>query len=132
MNQERRLESLEEILEELSLLSRDHVIIVEGPRDREALEDLGIYGEMMAVQSEGGPLKVSETIYGAGKEAVILTDWDHKGETIADELKRNLSALCVHFDRNIRARLRDVCVKDIKDVESLPALYRRLSSMKEE
>jgi len=132
MNQEKRLEALEEALEELSSLSEDHIIIVEGMKDRGALADLGISGETIAVQSEGGPLKVSEKVCASGKEAVILTDWDHKGEQIADELKRDLSALCVRFDTRIRSRLRDVCVKDIKDVESLPALYRRLSSQKEE
>lgn len=132
MNQEKRLELLEKNLEELSILSSDHIIIVEGPKDKEALSYLGICGDMVAVQSEGGPLRVSETICAAGKNAVILTDWDHKGDVIADELKRNLSAMCVHFDTQIRARLKDVCVKDIKDVESLPALYRRLSSTKEE
>lgn len=131
MKPEKRLEILESVLEELSILS-DHVIIVEGPKDKEALTDLCISGEMIAVQSEGGPLKISETICAEGKRAVILTDWDRKGESIADELKRNLSALCVHFDTQIRTRLIDVCVKDIKDVESLPALYRRLSSQKEE
>ena len=132
MNEEKRLELLEKNLEELSLLAYDHVMIVEGPRDKEALAELCISGEMMAVQSEGGPLRISEKVCALGKKAVILTDWDHKGDIIADELKRNLSSLCIHFDTQIRARLRDVCVKDIKDVESLPALYRRLSSQKEE
>ena len=131
MNQEKRLEALEEILEELSSMSEDHVMIVEGMKDREALADLGISGNIIAVQSEGGPLRVSEAVRVSGKDAVILTDWDQKGEQIADELKRDLSALCVRFDTRIRSRLRDVCVKDIKDVESLPALYRRLSSQKE-
>jgi len=132
MNQEKRLEALEEVLEELSVMSEDQVIIVEGMKDREALNDLGISGNIIAVQSEGGPLRVSEAVCASGKGAVILTDWDQKGEQIADELKRDLSALCVRFDTRIRSRLRDVCVKDIKDVESLPALYRRLSSQKEE
>jgi dTMP kinase len=132
MNPEKRLEVLEEVLEELSDLSADHTIIVEGKKDREALADLGISGDVVAVQSGGGPLRISETVRAAGRKAVILTDWDAKGERIADELGRALSSLCVTFDGQIRARLKDVCVKDIKDVESLPALYRRLSSMKGE
>ena len=128
MNAEHRLEAIEEILEYLDLLSDSTIILVEGINDKKALTSLGIRKPMIAVQSEGGPLKASEKVYESSANAVILTDWDDKGNVIAEELRRNLSSLSVHYDINTRSRLGELCVKDIKDVESLPILHRRLAS----
>ena len=45
---------------------------------------------------------------------------------MAKDLSEQLSALCISYDMNIRKDLRDICIKDIKDVESLHSLYVRL------
>ena len=127
MNNEQRLEMLDMIMEELRELATDHVIIVEGINDKRSLKTLGIDANFMMVQQEGGPIRIAESVYERKCKAVILTDWDEKGDTIAVELKRNLSSLCVPFNMSIRSRLKDICVKDIKDVESLDSLYERLS-----
>lgn len=126
MRSEKRLDDLNAVIEELSELPDDHTIVVEGINDRKALNSLGILKDIVMVQSEGGPLKISERLHSGGRKAVILTDWDRKGENIASELKRNLYSLCVPFDLSIRSRLKDLSVKDIKDVESLPSLRDRL------
>ena len=128
MNPEHRLEAIEEILEYLDLLPENTMILVEGINDKKALMSLGIRKQMIAVQSEGGPLKASEKVYERKADAIILTDWDDKGKIIAEELRRNLSSLSVRYDINIRDKLGELCVKDIKDVESLPILHRRLMS----
>lgn len=122
-----RLEAIESVLNEMDELPEDWVIVVEGLRDRKALETLGLHREMIMVQSEGGPLRISEHLYRNDLKAVILTDWDDKGEKIAMELKRNLSSLCVPFDLTARTRLKDLSIKDIKDVESLDSLWDRLT-----
>jgi Small primase-like proteins (Toprim domain) len=127
MNDEQRLEMLNGIIEELRELAIDHTIIVEGIKDKRSLTSLGLDAAFLMVQQEGGPIKVSEMIYEKKGKAVILTDWDDKGDIIAAELKRNLSALCVPFDISVRSRLKDICVKDIKDVESIDSLHERLS-----
>ena len=80
------------------------------------------------VQREGGPLKAAETLFDNGGGAVILTDWDNKGDAIASDLEYHMKALGVRYDRDIRERLRRLCQKDIKDIESLDSLYGRLSS----
>ena len=126
MNNEQRLEVLEGILEDLSEMS-GYTIIVEGINDKKALTALGVNLKMVMVQQEGGPIKVSERLYENKEKAIIMTDWDDKGNTIAKELERNLASLCVPFDNSIRSRLKDICVKDIKDVESLYSLYLRIS-----
>jgi len=127
MDPEHRLEGIEQILEELDLMPDNTVVLVEGINDKKALSTLGIRKRMIAVQSEGGPLRASEKVYEMKANAVILTDWDDKGETIAEELRRNLASLSVRYDNNMRSKLGELCVKDIKDIESLPILHRRLT-----
>ena len=128
MNDEERLQEINEVLSELSELAMDRILLVEGPRDKDALNALGIIGRTYMVQSEGGPLKASEFVAENGNKAVILTDWDRKGGTIASDLSRNLSALGAEYDTSIRSRLSMLCKKYIKDVESLDSLVERMTS----
>ena len=99
----------------------------EGIKDRRALEPLVGEFECFMVQREGGPLRAAEYVSEQGKRAIILTDWDNKGEYLAYELESQLKALCVPFDSSIRKRLADLCRKDIKDIESLNSMYKRLT-----
>jgi 5S rRNA maturation endonuclease (ribonuclease M5) len=118
---------MEKAVSELMELSEDHIILVEGKKDVRALTALGLGdAEMYEVQSGGGPLRAAETVFESGRKAVIMTDWDTRGNMLADELGRQLSALCVDYDSDIRYKLGIVCKKDIKDIESLPKLYSRL------
>ena len=126
MNNADRLERLNEILDELSEMCEERVLIIEGPKDRMAMSLLGVNADMINVQSEGGPLKAAEKIYGEGRSAVIMTDWDKKGDEIANDLERSLSSLCVKYDTSLRSRLRRICGNEIYDVESLPSFYCRL------
>lgn len=127
MNDEERLREIELVLDDLSDLSKDHVILVEGLKDKRALEALRINGDVFMIQSEGGPMKASEYAADHGRKAVILTDWDRKGGAIARELGTQLASLGVEFDLSVRARLSSLCKKYVKDVESLDSLVSRLS-----
>lgn len=129
MNDRERLEMIDAILDELSEMSGSRVILIEGKKDREALTRLIGDFRCIMVQKEGGPLRAAERLFEDGDEAVILTDWDNKGEAIAAELEHHLKALGVRYDSDIRDRLGKVCRKDIKDIESLDSLYERLSSL---
>ncbi len=126
MNDEERLERLDEILDRIQSMASDHVVLVEGKNDRKALSELGLSLETIEIQKDGGPLRAAEMVYERGKRAIILTDWDDRGDRWAKDLSEQLSALCVPYDLTIRRDLRDVCIKDIKDVESLHSLYGRL------
>jgi len=126
MNNEERLEKLNVILDELSEMCASRILLVEGPKDRMAMSLLGINTEMISVQAEGGPLKVSEKLYEMKKGAVIMTDWDRTGDEIANDLERSLSSLCVRYDVTIRSKLRWICGNEIYDIESLPSFYCRL------
>ncbi|MCL1978601.1 MAG: dTMP kinase, partial [Methanomassiliicoccaceae archaeon] len=128
MNDEERLVEIKEVLEELIELSKDHIILVEGPKDKKVLRSLGIEGGIFMIQSEGGPMKAAEYVSRLGSKAVILTDWDRRGGTIARELERQISSLGSEYDSGIRAKLSFLCKKYIKDVESLDTMMERLSA----
>ena len=126
MNDDERLRRFDEILDRIQSMSSDHVILVEGKNDRRSLLDLNLSLDTIEVQRDGGPLRAAEMVYESGKKAIILTDWDDRGDRLAKDLSEQLSALCISYDTNIRKDLRDICIKDIKDVESLHSLYVRL------
>lgn len=126
LNDDERLRRLDEILDRIQSMSSDYVILVEGKNDRRSLLDLNLSLDTIEVQRDGGPLRAAEMVYESGKKAIILTDWDDRGDRLAKDLSEQLSALCISYDMNIRKDLRDICIKDIKDVESLHSLYVRL------
>lgn len=129
MNDEERLELLEEVLERLSAMTPDHVILIEGDKDIRALKKAGIHGDFFAIQSEGGPVRAAEYVYSKGKKAVILTDWDKRGERIAEAVAGQLSALSVRYDTSVRKDLSALSKKYIKDVESMDSMLARLYDM---
>ena len=130
MNDSERFELLEEILDELQDMISTHIALIEGNKDRRALDNLGLQDlRTIEVQREGGPLRAAEMISETKMKAIILTDWDDRGNRLEQDLKKQLDALCVGYDTEIRSRLRDICIKNIKDVESLDSLYRRLETV---
>jgi len=127
MNDEERLENFGEVLDRLEELSFDHVILVEGNKDVSALSNLGISGDIFCVQSGGGPVKAAEYVWRSGKEAVILTDWDGRGGSLAHQLRENLRSLGVGYDDSIRSDLAFLTRVYSKDVESLDSIMILLS-----
>ncbi len=126
MTEEERLEAIQVLLERISDLSVDHVLVIEGKKDREALNSLGISGDMFLVQSSGGPVCAAEYIESHGGKAVILTDWDRRGDTLCQQISE-MTGNSPEVDTQIRRELAGLCRMYIKDVESLDALYGMLS-----
>lgn len=120
------LEQLTRVLEELESRSDEVVLLVEGKRDRGALNLLGVWGEIIQVQSSDGILGIAEDLALRQKKAIILTDWDRKGGQLCLLLKNALKANSVQFEANTRSRLVHIVSGEIKDVESLPSFFSRL------
>lgn len=127
MNDSDRLEAIDKVLEDLSMMSNDHVILVEGMNDERSLRSLGIDGLFRRIQSEGGPARVAEQVYNSGMKAIILTDWDRKGGILSKEMSSQLSSLGIAYDTSLRKRLAILCSGYIKDVESLDQMVGRLN-----
>lgn len=120
------LEQLTIILEELESRPEDVVLLVEGKRDRGALNLLGVRGEIVQVQTSDGILGIAEDLALRSKKAIILTDWDRKGGQLCLLLKNALKANSVEHEAHTRSRLVHIVSGEIKDVESLPSFYSRL------
>ena len=123
-----RLEEILRLLEDLRALAADHVLIVEGKKDCAALEVLSIQGDMYQMQTGGGAVGAVEYVEAHGGKAVILTDWDRKGEELAARLEELLGQGNPSVDTRIRRELRRLCRMYIKDTESLDTLVRNLSA----
>lgn len=120
------LESLCEIMDELDKASRIMPIIVEGLKDRMALRSLGVNGHIIVMNDGNSILSTCENLAKEWSAAIIFTDWDQKGGELAHALEDSLHSCGVSYDSEYRASVSMLVKKDVKDVESLPALFRRL------
>ena len=77
------LEQLTTILEELETRPADVVLLVEGKRDRGAMNLLGVWGEIIQVQTSDGILRIAEVgpciVMGCG-----LAEKPHGREAVRD------------------------------------------------
>ena len=128
MSDEVRLEEILKVLGRLKELSADHVILVEGRKDREALAYLGISGDVFQIESSGGPSAAAEYVESRGGKAVILTDWDRRGGNLAAALRDILGRDNPDIDGSVREDLSRLSRHYIKDVEALDSLVDRLSA----
>jgi 5S rRNA maturation endonuclease (ribonuclease M5) len=120
-----RAERLWEVLEALREVNKAVPVIVEGKRDASALRRLGLVGEVITLHA-GKPIydfceEVSENYH----KVVILLDWDTKGEALSQKLGRNLKGHWEEF-APFREVLKMLCQKDVKDIEGIPKLLKRL------
>jgi dTMP kinase len=120
------LETLTETMEEMDEASRIMPIIVEGLKDKIALRSLGVNGHVVVLNDGSSVLATCEKLAREWSAVIIFTDWDQKGGELAAALADALSSLEVSFDTEYRASVSMLVKKDVKDVESLPALMRRL------
>ena len=123
------LETLEETLKELSEASKFIPIIVEGLKDRMALRSLGVNGHIVVLNDGESILRTCEKLADQWSALIIFTDWDQKGGELAHALADALRAMEVSYDTEYRASVSVLVKKDIKDVESLPTLMRRLQTL---
>ncbi len=121
-----RLEMLEELIQELQVLSdMGAIIIVEGRKDVESLRSLGIKGDIK-LSSQQPLIDITEQLSRCGKDIVILTDWDRKGGMVARKIIDYLQAYGIIPNTDIRGRIGFLVKKRIKDIESLSKYMGKL------
>jgi len=119
MNDKIKLEKIKDAIIEMKEITEDGgIVIVEGRKDEVSLSDLGIKNCLRL------PLNVpiftfSEFIAKQNRNVIIMTDWDDKGEKLAEKIKNNLENMDILPDLSFRERIKKLVCKDIKDVESL-------------
>ena len=119
---------LSRIVEELSsCVEQGMPILIEGKKDEEALNKLGINGNIIKVSGSGLKLfEVAEIAAKTSSKVIILTDFDRKGDILAKKLSEDIQSLGSHPDLNIRRNIIQITRKYIKDIESLPKHMKQL------
>ena len=121
MRTEQRLRALEDALLHLREHASGAGVIVEGIRDKEALEQLGIGGVHVAVH-RGRALETRIDEIAARSQAegwrrvIVLMDWDRTGGRLAERLRQGLAArvpLDLDCRRRLAAAARARCVQEV-------------------
>lgn len=121
-----RLRKIEQIICEIKDLSRaGAVIIVEGKKDRDALNELGI-SDQISLASSPPLLNFAEDISRKTNQAIILTDWDSQGKKMAKKISAYLQASGTKPNNLIRNKIKKLVRKEIKDVEGLSGYVNNL------
>ncbi len=108
------MESVQDWLSELRDSGKE--VIVEGKKDRQALEFFGI--ENITTLSSQPLFAVVEGVAGRGKDVVILTDMDRKGKELYGRLAKRLADHGVRIDRRFRGFLQKQRLSHIEGLVS--------------
>jgi 5S rRNA maturation endonuclease (ribonuclease M5) len=118
-----RLEAIEKAVVRLREEARGGLVVVEGGRDRQALEELGVPGHHFAV-NRGVALEVlmDQIVHVVHAErlrkVVLLTDWDRTGGRLFARLRDGLRAR-VGLETEVRRLLATLC--HVRTFEEVPA-----------
>lgn len=121
-----RAKRLKEFLLAIFEINKSVPIIVEGKRDLLALRKLGLTGEIITVHSGNALYDFCHTISERFSKVILLLDWDENGDILQKKLSNNLVGLWEEFS-HFRETLRMLCQKDVKAIEDIPVLLKRLS-----
>jgi 5S rRNA maturation endonuclease (ribonuclease M5) len=108
-------EEFEGFIERLRKASEEKIVLVEGAKDKNALESLGVKNIMTLKK----PLyAVVEDIVSSGKDCVILTDLDKKGKEIYARVSSKLKQSGVKVDNRFREFLFETRLRQIEGIIS--------------
>ncbi len=120
-----RAERLRKVIEALYEINKSIPVIVEGSKDVSALRELGLVGEIITLNSGKKLYDFCFDIAERFHKVIILLDWDKKGERLTKTLSMHLNGYWEEFSY-FRELLKIHCQKEIRDVEGIPKLLRRL------
>jgi 5S rRNA maturation endonuclease (ribonuclease M5) len=121
----KRAERLRKVIEALHEINQIIPVIVEGKKDASALRRLGLIGEIIILHNGKSLYDFCTDIEDRFHRVIIMVDWDKKGEDINKTLSDNLKGHWEEFS-SFRELLKLLCQKDIRDIEGIPKLLRRL------
>lgn len=118
-------ENLEKLLDEvIEHSSQDAAVIVEGKKDRKTLRSLGVKGPIHCISSSGtSALNFLENLP-SHKRAIILTDFDRKGNELAEFCRKHLKKLGTEPISDLRKKLKSYLHKGLSEIEGLEKFLR--------
>lgn len=125
MNIEESLEEVEQALINLQEENRTSPIIVEGKKDRNALQKLGLTGSIIIYNKGSSLPDFCDWIVANYDQVIILTDWDRKGGTLCRRMRELLKGR-VDYNIDFRQRLGKYAM-----VKTVEGLYSWIETMKE-
>jgi len=120
-----RAERLRGVIEHLHEVNKQTPVIVEGKKDAIALRALGLTGEVITLHNGKNLYDFCDDIAHRFRRVVLLLDWDKKGEDLNRVLSDHLEGQWEEYS-SFRELLKILCQKDIKDIEGIPKLLRRI------
>jgi len=125
-SQKNRMEKIEKILRRIAAESSSGtVIIVEGRKDEETLQRLGLTGPIVCFKSSG---KVMNDFLGqiSARKVILLTDFDREGRELSTRMARELGHLKIATDDILRRRLSALVKQDARTIEGLCAFVEKM------
>lgn len=120
-----RAQRLRKVIEALYEINKSVPVIVEGNKDISALRKLGLIGEIITLHRGKSLYDFCSDIAEKFQKVIILLDWDKKGESLNKTLSMHLNGHWEEFSF-FRDLFKVHCQKEIKDIEGIPKLLRRL------
>lgn len=121
-----RLERFEDLLERLRRANATTPILVEGARDREALEELGCSGEILLAHDGERLIDTADRLARDHQRIILLLDWDRTGGSIHHRVKEVLETHAVDCEVEFRRRLARLVTKETRAVEDLPMVLMHM------
>ncbi len=98
-------------------------IVVEGKKDVEALNALGIF-DVVSVNAKGGPVGTVEFLEERSvREIIILTDYDRRGEQLHKRLRELAISAGIAVNDTLRKKLHEAT--HVKYVEDLARILEK-------
>ena len=118
MDYKKSFEDLEKALSELREENKKIPIIVEGDKDREALQKLECKGVIISVNAGISLTDFCDRLVREYKDIIILTDWDKRGGYLCHKIRKNLEGRV-----NCNILYREIIAKNAmsRTVEGLPS-----------
>jgi len=124
-----RFERLQKLIERIKDEAESGaVIVVEGARDKESLESMGITGRIVCLQSSRRSTFSFAERFEGENNVIILMDFDRQGVFLANRLARVLNSQSIHANLLLWRELRSLTRSELRSVEELPRLHDRLQS----
>lgn len=121
------MERLGKLLAQLKNESEMEVpILVEGIRDKESLNRLGITGEILCLKGSYGTMAEILDKVATRREVILLPDFDREGASMARFLVRELNGMRVKANDRIWRGLRSAAKSEIAGVEGLAGYVEKL------
>ncbi len=119
MRRDEYFEKLLEVIEELKIEAEEKPIIVEGKRDVESLEKLGVEGTFIIIAKTPVYLIADELVRKRVKEVILLTDFDRRGRMLAKAIIEEFRHRGIKVNTKIRHEIFIYTNSGIRDIESL-------------